>query len=86
MHETILVERDGPIATVILNRPAKLNALTRAMWRELGAAIDTLSADDDLRCIIVRGAGEQSVSRRATTSANSRPSARTRRRRSHTAP
>ncbi|MGH8670218.1 MAG: enoyl-CoA hydratase/isomerase family protein, partial [Burkholderiales bacterium] len=36
MAETILVERDGPIATVVLNRPEKLNALTRAMWQQLG--------------------------------------------------
>jgi enoyl-CoA hydratase/carnithine racemase len=60
--ETILVERDGPVATVILNRPQKLNALTRAMWRALGEAIDALSADDALRCIVVRGAGEQAFS------------------------
>ncbi len=58
----ILVERDGRIATVTLNRPAKLNALTRAMWQDLGAAIDALSADDELRCIIVRGAGEKAFS------------------------
>ncbi|MCH7930492.1 MAG: enoyl-CoA hydratase/isomerase family protein [Proteobacteria bacterium] len=57
MTETILVERDGAIATVILNRPEKLNALTRAMWRRLGEIIESLSADDDLRCVVLRGAG-----------------------------
>ncbi len=62
MDETILVERDGPIATVVLNRPAKLNALTKAMWRDLGAAVNNLSADDEVRCIIVRGAGERAFS------------------------
>jgi enoyl-CoA hydratase/carnithine racemase len=56
------VARDGAIATVVLNRPAKLNALTKAMWIELGAAIDALSADDSVRCIIVRGAGERAFS------------------------
>ncbi len=40
MDETILVERDGPIATVVLNRPEKLNALTRAMWQRLGEAVE----------------------------------------------
>ena len=58
----VLVERDDAIATVTLNRPEKLNALTRSMWHDLGTAIDTLSNDDALRCIIVRGAGEKAFS------------------------
>lgn len=58
----ILVERDGAIATVVIHRPAKLNALTRAMWRDLGTAVNALSADDDVRCIVLRGAGEKSFS------------------------
>lgn len=58
----ILTERDGTIATVTINRPARLNALTRAMWGALGETIRALSADDDLRCIILRGAGEKSFS------------------------
>jgi len=62
MTGSIAVLRDGAVATVVLNRPEKLNALTKAMWRSLGEAIGTLSADDDLRCIIVRGAGEKAFS------------------------
>ena len=62
MDEHIKVERDGTIATVTLNRPEKLNALTKSMWRDLGHAIDALSADDTLRCVIVRGAGEKAFS------------------------
>jgi len=62
MNDTIAVSRDGAIATVVLNRPEKLNALTRAMWQALGAAIDALSIDDSLRCVIVRGAGEKAFS------------------------
>lgn len=62
MAETILVERDGPIATVVLNRADKLNALTLGMWASIGDAIERLSADDSLRCVIVRGAGEKSFS------------------------
>ena len=57
MEETILVQRDGDIATVVLNRPEKLNALTRPMWKRLGEAFVELSRDDTLRCIILRGAG-----------------------------
>jgi enoyl-CoA hydratase/carnithine racemase len=58
----IEVIRDGHIATVVLNRPEKLNALTKDMWRDLGHAIDALSADDELRCVIVRGAGDKAFS------------------------
>ena len=58
----VLVERDGAIATVTLNRPEKLNALTRSMWHDLGAAIAALSDDAALRCVIVRGAGEKAFS------------------------
>ena len=57
MDDTILVQRDGAIATVVLNRPDKLNALTRTMWQRLGRVFDELHADDALRCIVIRGAG-----------------------------
>jgi enoyl-CoA hydratase len=60
--QLILVERDGGIVTVVLNRPAKLNALTRPMWALLGETFRTLSADDDVRCILLRGAGEKAFS------------------------
>ena len=59
MGETILVERDGAIATVVLNNPERLNALNRAMWTRLGNVMRALSADDVLRCIVVRGAGDK---------------------------
>ena len=58
----IRILQDGPIATVVLDRPAKLNALTRPMWRALGEAFDRLSADDTVRVVIVRGAGEKAFS------------------------
>jgi len=55
MSGEILVARDGPVATVTLSNPPKLNALTVAMWRALAAAFGELSADDSLRCIVLRG-------------------------------
>ena len=55
----VLVARDGAIATVTLNNPARLNALTRAMWAGLGDAMRALSADDGLRCVVLRGAGNK---------------------------
>ena len=66
MTEPILVERAGGddegIVTVVLNRPEKLNALTRAMWGRLGTVMTALSADETVRCLVVRGAGEQAFS------------------------
>ncbi len=62
MAKQIYVERDGPIATVVLNRPRKLNALTRSMWHKLGEAVVTLSADNDVRCVVLRGAGDNAFS------------------------
>jgi enoyl-CoA hydratase len=62
MSELIAIACDGPIATVVLNRPEKLNALTKAMWRSLREAIERVSADDGIRCVIIRGAGEKAFS------------------------
>ena len=58
----ILVESEGPIATVVLNRPEKLNALTKGMWHLLGETITALDRDESVRCIIIRGAGEKAFS------------------------
>ena len=57
--DLIRVERDRTettIATVTLNRPDKLNALTKPMWQRLGDVMRELSADDGLRCVVLRGA------------------------------
>ena len=62
MSEHILVQRQDAVATVVLNRPQKLNAMTKSMWRELGEIFRTLSGDDGLRCIVLRGAGTRSFS------------------------
>jgi enoyl-CoA hydratase len=59
-EDLILLEREQNIATVILNRPQKLNALIKPMWRQLGEVMRSLSADDSLRCIVLRGAGNKS--------------------------
>ena len=59
MSDAILVTRDGAIATVTLNNPERLNALNRTMWTRLGEAMRQLSADDALRCVVVRGAGDK---------------------------
>ncbi|MGI9498717.1 MAG: enoyl-CoA hydratase-related protein [Geminicoccaceae bacterium] len=62
MVELIKVEQRDAIATVILNQPAKLNAVSLAMWDRLGEVFAELDQDLDLRCIILRGAGERAFS------------------------
>jgi enoyl-CoA hydratase/carnithine racemase len=53
----ILYDVDDHIATITLNRPAQLNAFTGTMMRELITAFDMIDADDDVRVVIVTGAG-----------------------------
>ncbi len=60
--DTILVGRDDFVATVTLNRPEKLNAMTKPMWQRLGEVMAELEADDTLRCVVLRGAGGKSFS------------------------
>jgi enoyl-CoA hydratase/carnithine racemase len=59
----ILVDReaagDPRIVTVTLNRPEKLNALSQASWKGLGETISGLHREDDIGCIVMRGAGEK---------------------------
>jgi enoyl-CoA hydratase len=50
------------IIEVSLNRPEKLNALTKPMWKELGSVFKKLSKNKDLRCIVIRGEGGKSFS------------------------
>ncbi|HUN67371.1 MAG TPA: enoyl-CoA hydratase-related protein [Burkholderiales bacterium] len=56
---SVIVERDGAIATVTLSSPGRMNALDKRMWAQLGTAMRTLGDDDGLRCIVLRGAGEK---------------------------
>jgi enoyl-CoA hydratase/carnithine racemase len=55
--ETILYAVDAGIATITLNRPDKLNAFTAKMMAEMIAAFDLTDGDDDVRAVIVTGAG-----------------------------
>jgi enoyl-CoA hydratase/carnithine racemase len=53
----ILVQHDGPIATVVINRPAMRNAISLAMWMELTRVTQELDKTDSVRAIVYRGAG-----------------------------
>jgi len=55
--QDVRLRRDGPLATIELNRPASLNALTRTMGGELRQAVDELAGDRSVRAVIVTGAG-----------------------------
>ncbi|MCC7267343.1 MAG: crotonase/enoyl-CoA hydratase family protein [Caulobacteraceae bacterium] len=55
--ETLLYAVDGPVATITLNRPDRLNAFTGKMMYELIAAFDETDGDDAVRAVIVTGAG-----------------------------
>jgi enoyl-CoA hydratase len=60
MFENLIIERDGRIAIITINRPEKLNALNIATRREFGEALDLFRIDDDVRVVVVTGAGEKS--------------------------
>ncbi len=59
MEDTILVERRDDIAVVAINRPEKRNALRQADWIAVGDALDALGEDDDVRCVVLRGAASE---------------------------
>jgi enoyl-CoA hydratase len=68
---TVLVESDGPVTTLTLNRPDKLNALNAELLAELAAAVVDLGARPDVRCAIVTGAGEKAFAAGADIAAMS---------------
>jgi 2-(1,2-epoxy-1,2-dihydrophenyl)acetyl-CoA isomerase len=53
----VLLERDGAIATITLNRPEVLNALSPEMAQALCEAVWAVDADAGVRCLVIRGAG-----------------------------
>ena len=55
----ILVERDGHVARVIINRPHRRNALSFAAWQSLTASFDNLAADPGVRVVVLTGAGDR---------------------------
>jgi len=56
-NESVVFYQDGPVATLLLNRPEKLNALDEGMREGLSAALSTLAHDPVLRVGIITGAG-----------------------------
>ena len=59
MSDNIRIERDGFVGIITIDRPEKLNAVTPEMADALVAAVDDFNTDDDIRCVILTGAGER---------------------------
>ncbi len=53
---TVLIETEADVATLILSNPGNLNALSAAMWTQLGDSIRRLSTEGAWRCLVIRGA------------------------------
>jgi enoyl-CoA hydratase/carnithine racemase len=62
MIDPVYVEVEGAVATVILNRPDKLNALGLPQWVLIGELISKLHDNDSIRCVIIRGVDERAFS------------------------
>jgi enoyl-CoA hydratase len=59
-YQYILVERDERVGVVTLNRPKELNALNNQLVGELAEALQEFEGDEEIRCIVITGAGEKS--------------------------
>ena len=58
MYETVLLKKDGGVATVALNRAKVLNAFNMQLHEEIYDALNEAAADDETRCIVLRGEGK----------------------------
>lgn len=56
--ETLLVDRDGGVVTITMNRPQKLNAMTARMWQELLEVLGEIEENRDDRAVVLTGAGD----------------------------
>lgn len=54
----VLVEVDGPVATLTLNRPDKRNAVRMSMWASIDAHVTALAANSSIRLLVIRGVGD----------------------------
>ena len=62
MSDSILVERDGGVAIVTLNRPDRMNSLTDELMSALPARLQEAADDPEVRCVVLTGAGERAFS------------------------
>jgi enoyl-CoA hydratase/carnithine racemase len=60
VSDHLLVERQGAVATVVLNKPQSHNAISIDMYRDLPGIVAELDADPSVKVIVLRGAGQKS--------------------------
>src|SRR5216684_2431733 len=58
-YQYILVDRDERVGIVTLNRPKELNALNNQLLGELAGALEEFDRDEEIRCIVITGAGDR---------------------------
>ena len=58
----VRIERQGAVGWIVLDQPAKHNAMNNAMWRAIPEAMAELDADASVRCVAFRGAGNEAFS------------------------
>jgi enoyl-CoA hydratase len=59
MYQFLKLEKEPPLAYITINRPEVMNALSNALTEELGQAFDEVEKDEEIRVLIITGAGEK---------------------------
>lgn len=77
-YENLLIQQDGGVLTITMNRPKVLNAFNDAMLHELGEALEAAAEDEAVRCVVLTGAGRafgagQDLNNFATVHASAEP-------------
>lgn len=57
MTDVVLIERDGPVATVVLNRPERLNTMSGELLEGVLGALEALADDGEVRAVVLTGTG-----------------------------
>ena len=58
MPDRMLAEKDGVIGWMTFDHPERLNAVTQDMWVAIGEILDDFEADEAIRVVVLKGAGE----------------------------
>ena len=59
MYQFLKLEKEPPLAYITINRPEVMNALSNALTEELGQAFDEVEKDEEIRVLIITGAGQK---------------------------
>ena len=56
-NDQVILRKEGAVARIVLNNPARLNAISMAMWDRLDQILDDLAEDRAVRVVVISGAG-----------------------------